>query len=97
MRHAWLASIAGSLKCANCARPYARADLYVVAEDDAYVFVRCECRACRREGVAVVLVEYARPSATRRPPISVDDVLNAHDALAGYEGDLQELLLAAVR
>lgn len=87
----WLDAIVGSLRCSACRAPYRREDLSVVGEREGYVFVRCECRICRREGVAVVLTEFASAPRPRRRPFTGDDVIEAHEILAAYNGNAEGL------
>ncbi len=86
----WLDAMVGLVRCASCGEPYARQDLRVAAERQGYVFVRCECRACRKEGIAVVLTELAGAQRSR-PVLSADDVLAAHDILREFSGSADAL------
>lgn len=91
---AWLDAMVGVIRCASCRAFYAREDLRVVGEREGYVFVRCECHACRREGIAVVIVEVTASPRPGRRPITDDDVLSAHDILAQYQGNAEGLFAA---
>lgn len=98
-RLGWLGAMVGVIRCSACTAPYRREDLTVVGEREGYVFVRCACASCRREGVAVVLTDFApapRPAPPRRP-ITPDEVLSAHEILERYEGDAVGLFLAGAR
>lgn len=91
---AWLDAMVGVIRCASCRALYTREDLRVVGQREGYVFVRCECHSCRREGIAVVLVEVAPTERPGRRTITVDDVLSAHEILAGYDGNAEGLFAA---
>lgn len=91
---AWLDAMVGTIRCASCRALYAREDLRVAGEREGYVFVRCACHTCGREGIAVVLVEVAPQARPRRQPLTADDVLAAHEILAQYEGDTEGLFAA---
>lgn len=86
----WLDAMVGLLRCASCGEPYGRQDLRVAGERQGYVFVRCECRACRKEGIAVVLTELAGGRRSR-PALTEDDVLAAHDLLREFSGRVDAL------
>ncbi len=81
----------GVIRCASCRAFYVREDLRVVGEREGYVFVRCECHSCRREGIAVVMVEVAPTQRSGRRTITKDDVLGAHEILADYDGNAEGL------
>ncbi len=91
----WLDAMVGIIRCARCSTPYVRQDLAVVAERDGYVFVRCVCRKCGGESVAIVMLELAavRAPATgrSRAPFTVDDVLAAHELLREHRGGVETL------
>lgn len=91
---AWLDAMVGVIRCATCRAFYAREDLRVVGEREGYVFVRCECHSCRREGIAVVIAEAAPAQRPGRRTITADDVLTAHEMLAGYDGNAEGLFAA---
>ena len=55
------------------------------------------CGSCGSQGIAVVMVQAAvdvPPSAPRRPALTVDDVLSAHDVLRDYTGNVDGLFSA---
>lgn len=95
--YAWLDAMVGTVRCSACRTPYARPDLRVVGDRDGYVFVRCDCRSCKREGIAVVFAELAAPPKPRRRPITSDDVLSAHEILGSYTGNAEGLFLTEAR
>lgn len=95
--YGWLDAMVGTVRCSACGTLYARSDLRVVGERDGYVFVRCDCRSCRREGVAVVYAELAAAPRPRRRPITEDDVLSAHEILESYSGNAEGLFLIGAR
>jgi len=94
----WLEGIFGTVRCANCGATYGREDVSVVGNRDDYWFVRCLCRSCGTQGIGVVIVkEVAAPSGPapadqiEAPPLTVDDVLVAHEVLREYSGDARGL------
>ena len=98
----WLDGVFGTVRCANCGSVYGRNSIVVVGNRDDYWFVRCTCETCGTQGLGVVIVkgtadappESARaqlPLAVGEELIRVDDVLEAHDLLRDYMGDISGL------
>src|SRR3981081_2808962 len=98
----WLDGVFGTVRCANCGAVYGRDSIAVVGNRDDYWFVRCTCETCGTQGLGVVIVkgtadappESARaqlPLAVGEELIRVDDVLEAHDLLRDYMGDISGL------
>lgn len=101
MNH-WLDGVFGTVRCASCGAVYGRHSIAVVGSRDEYWFVRCSCGACGTQGLGVVIVKHA----TLGPPPAVvaevafdgnddrlhmDDVLEAHELLREYVGDVRGL------
>jgi hypothetical protein len=97
----WIDGVFGTVRCANCGAVYGRDSIALVGNRDEYWFVRCSCQACGTEGLGVVIVRAAAerppetPLAVPRDPradlIRVDDVLEAHELLRDYAGDVHGL------
>jgi hypothetical protein len=98
----WLDGVFGTVRCANCGAVYGRDAIAVVGNRDEYWFVRCNCEACGTQGLGVVIVkrvgEAPRPAlvpqlsaADGEERLRVDDVLEAHDLLRDYLGDMHGL------
>ena len=98
----WLDGVFGTVRCANCGAVYGRESIAVVGNRDDYWFVRCTCESCGTQGLGVVIVKrvgeaiaaLADPSQTGiedAARIKVDDVLEAHDLLRDYVGDVHGL------
>lgn len=94
----WLDGVFGTVRCANCGAVYGRDSIAVVGNRDEYWFVRCACEACGTQGLGVVIVK----DVADGPPavaalgdddarIRVDDVLEAHELLRDYVGDMHGL------
>lgn len=93
----WLEEMVGVVRCAACGVPYAREDLRVVGRRDEHWFLRCTCGACHRQGIAVVSVHELHAPRVQtfgpsRPPLTEDDVLNAHEILRDHAGNMDALL-----
>jgi hypothetical protein len=98
----WLDGVFGTVRCANCGAVYGRDSIAVVGNRDEYWFVRCTCETCGTQGLGVVIVKrvtdeppaiagatYALDDGEER--IHVDDVLEAHELLRDYVGDVHGL------
>jgi hypothetical protein len=97
----WLDGVFGTVRCANCGAVYGRDSIGVVGNRDDYWFVRCTCETCGTQGLGVVIVK----RVTEAPPVEnapaplglgeglirVDDVLEAHELLRDYVGDVHGL------
>lgn len=95
----WLDGVFGTVRCANCGAVYGRDSIAVVGNRDEYWFVRCTCGACGTQGLGVVIVKRVAegpPDAVAEPTLDdarilVDDVLEAHELLRDYVGDVHGL------
>jgi len=94
----WLDGVFGTVRCANCGAVYGRDAITVVGNRDEYWFVRCTCDACGTQGLGVVIVKQLGEAAAPPRPIPatedgfrVDDVLEAHELLRDYAGDVHGL------
>ena len=97
----WLDGVFGTVRCANCGAVYGRDSIAVVGNRDEYWFVRCSCQTCGTQGLGVVIVNRVTDApAVDRPQLvlsnseellRVDDVLEAHELLRDYVGDVHGL------
>jgi len=98
----WLSGVFGTVRCAGCGAVYGPGAIAVVGNRDAYWFVRCSCDSCGAQGLGVVIVKEtaavgsvgataAAATSIRRPALRVDDVLEAHEILRDYRGDVHGL------
>ncbi len=88
--------------CSVCGTNHTRSDIRVLGKLDSAWIVRVTCSGCQtafkllvvveEQGAAVTPVrdEPARP-ARRRPAMTSDDVLDAHEALRDLRGDVTAL------
>jgi len=97
----WLDGVFGTVRCANCGAVYGRDSIAVVGNRDEYWFVRCNCETCGTQGLGVVILKRVAEAPPALLPqletidgeerIRVDDVLEAHDLLREYVGDMHGL------
>jgi hypothetical protein len=97
----WLDGVFGTVRCTNCGATYGRDSIAVVGNREDYWFVRCNCESCGTQGLGVVIVKSvaegppAEASGARVPGddlrMRVDDVLEAHELLRDYVGDVHGL------
>lgn len=90
--------------CSVCGTNHTRSDIRVLGKLDAAWIVRVTCSSCQTAFKLLVVVE-EQPGgvsagttapreargARRRPPVTIDEVLDAHEALAAFEGDVSAL------
>ena len=104
----WLDGLFGMVRCANCGAVYGQASVAVVGNREDRWFVRCACQACGTQGLGVVIVKRvadAPPLVAPRAVFSDDDerslcvdhVLEAHDLLRDYVGDVNGLFEKVTR
>jgi hypothetical protein len=93
--------------CSVCGTNHSRSEISVQGKREGAWVVRVACSKCE---TAITLLVYAggekatavAPSAAvvkrfRRPPLTLDDVLDAHDLLGSYSGDAVALFAKSER
>jgi len=86
--------------CSVCGANHARSEIRLLGRLEAAWIVRVTCSKCEtsikllvyadRERAALV-PSTALPVRSRRPPVTLDEVLDAHEFLEGFEGDARSL------
>ncbi len=95
----YLREQAKNYDCSVCGANHSRSRISVLGKKDGGWVVRVICSACDTGLTLLVFVSdrepaaAARPRAKRRvlPPVSLDEVLDAHDVLESYTGDALSL------
>ncbi|MBI2323685.1 MAG: hypothetical protein HYY42_02570 [Chloroflexi bacterium] len=87
--------------CSVCGTNHTRSDIRVLGKLDAAWIVRVTCSTCstafkllvvvEEQKAAVTPVKEERPRAGRRAPMTSDDVLDAHETLREFQGDVSAL------
>lgn len=90
----WREHVMGELACPACGTPFGQGDLdFAPLGEGGWIF-DCLCRACRRRSFCIMTLREARaPGGHRDPPITMDDVLDAHRVLSRYRGDANGLFV----
>ena len=90
--------------CSVCGQNHARSDIRVLGKLESAWIVRVTCSKCdtsfkllvviddERANVSPVQEPAARKERRRRPAVSLDEVLDAHEFLKGYEGSVADML-----
>ena len=93
-----LRALPDGLLCTVCEERVPADGVRVVAWREDVAFLQIDCRRCRSTTLGFVLAESgladAPPADGSRPdgpPISTDDVLDMHEFLARWHGDLETL------
>lgn len=86
--------------CSVCGANHARSEIRLLGRLEAAWIVRVTCSRCE---TAFKLLVYAdreraslapmneRPVRARKPPVSLDEVIDAHEFLEQFEGDVRAL------
>jgi hypothetical protein len=90
----------GGADCAACGSSVPASSVRLLAERDDLVFAELACPSCGSLSLAIVVkaaptadAPVARePGAVAGAPLGADDVLDMHEFLAGYRGDVRGLL-----
>jgi hypothetical protein len=88
-----LSALPDGVTCTVCEEPVPLDGVGVLASREDVAFLRIDCPACRSTTLGFVLAETGLTDAPRpqRPPITTDDVLDMHEFLARWHGDLETL------
>jgi hypothetical protein len=98
-----LLALPDGLRCTVCNERAPAAQVKLLAWRDDLAFLQIDCRACLSTTLAFVMAGQSEaPDATPHDmpaaaPVSSDDVLDMHELLATWRGDLAGLLLPADR
>jgi hypothetical protein len=85
--------------CSVCGTNHSRSEISILGKREGAWLVRVACSKCETSITLLVYVGDKTPqlAATtvsrqpRRPPLSLDDVLDAHELLGSYNGDATRL------
>ncbi len=89
--------------CNVCGTNHSRSDIRVLGKLESAWIVRVVCSKCQTSFKLLVVVDDKRaavspvkeePERPRRPAVSLDEVIDAHEFLSGYEGDVRSLFAA---
>lgn len=78
------------LRCPTCGTRLEQGMVRGVASENQRVLVQIACARCGESSIAVI--ERADETSRAEPRLTVDDVLDAHDFLAGFDGPLSQVL-----
>ena len=88
----WLIERLGDARCASCGLRYTKGAVRGIGYENDYWFVYVTCLGCGTQGVGVAMTKpTSRAALPAVPALTADDVLDAHELLSSYEGDLQGL------
>jgi len=86
--------------CSKCGANHARSDIRLLGKLEAAWIVRVTCSKCATSFKLLVYVDRQRatvspvkeePARPRRPAVTADDVIDAHDFLDTFQGDAKAL------
>ncbi|TMD60410.1 MAG: hypothetical protein E6I87_06045 [Chloroflexi bacterium] len=96
----WLIERLGDARCASCGLRYTKGAVRGIGYENDYWFVYVTCLGCGTQGVGVAMTKGApavpaavlpSPAAPLEPDFTTDDVLDAHELLSSYRGDVHGL------
>ena len=89
-----LIALPDGLRCSVCDERVPVTRIRLLARRDDLAFLEIDCGACQSTTLGFVLGGEPEDSAARleAPPVSADDVLDMHELLASWRGDLTSLL-----
>jgi len=89
-----LIALPDGLRCSVCDERVPDTRIRLLARRDDLAFLEIDCGACLSTTLGFVLGGQSDDSAARleAPPVSSDDVLDMHELLASWRGDLTGLL-----
>jgi hypothetical protein len=89
-----LIALPDGLRCSVCDERVPVTRIRLLARRDDLAFLEIDCGACLSTTLAFVLGGQSDESAARleAPPVSSDDVLDMHELLSGWRGDLASLV-----
>jgi hypothetical protein len=83
------------MRCTVCEAHVAADQLRLLAQRDDLLFLEVHCPACGSTGLGFVTAGASLPEADRLAggsPMSADDVLDMHELLGAWTGDLRTLV-----
>lgn len=102
---ALIQQIVEHVTCSVCGHHYGKSDVQIIGRREQVWAMKVHCRECRTKALLLAVVNDTgtRPVYTdlapdewerfrESPPISVDDVIQAHEYLQGYDGDFTDIL-----
>lgn len=87
---AWLYELVSSTtSCTACGASYGIGNMRILSIYGHYWFVELKCPACGAESNKTVVSDDLK--AAQKPPLTADQVLDAHDLLRYFTGDVHSL------
>lgn len=88
-----LIALPDGLRCSVCDERVPMTRIRLLARRDDLAFLEIDCDACLSTTLGFVLGGQSDEAASlEAPPVSSDDVLDMHQLLAGWRGDLASLV-----
>jgi hypothetical protein len=87
-------------KCSVCGANHSGSDIRVLGKLESAWIVRVTCAKCETAFKLLVVIDEQRaaispvkeePERPKRPAVSADEVIDAHEFLEGYRGDVRTL------
>lgn len=95
----WLIERVGDAKCASCGLRYTKGAVRGIGYENDCWLIYVTCLSCGTQGIGLSMTKPGKASAASvvlpaAPAFTYDDVLDAHELLAAYRGDVHGLFAA---
>ena len=87
-----LRQVLHNVRCGACGARYGGGDVTIVENHDGVWMLSAVCPDCDSQAMVMVVVHERSSGRMALPSLSREDVLNFHAAIAGFGGDLRELV-----
>jgi hypothetical protein len=104
MREAFLRRLLSTIKCSVCSRNYEAKNVNVLGHQGELWFISVFCPACGTQGLVAAVVKEGTPTEVITDlteeelaefalgeAVGIDDVLDIHNLLKDFEGDVSNL------
>ena len=104
-RDSFIKWLVASIKCGICGQHYEAANVKIMGHQDELWFLSVFCSSCKSHGLIAAVVKENEPvqlttdlseeeyaKFARSSGVEIDDVLDIHNLLENFSGDISELL-----
>jgi hypothetical protein len=103
--NAMIRQIVARIRCATCNHRFSLSDVHVLGKREHLWAISLNCRECRTQALVLAVIENGSPLSiatdltpsewerfAKCPAISIDEVIEFHDYMSSYDGDLSEIM-----
>ncbi|MBI2846991.1 MAG: hypothetical protein HYX82_03820 [Chloroflexi bacterium] len=95
-----------TLRCNVCGRRYQSFNIRILGHEKGIWFIGVLCISCKSKGLVAAVIQDAKDpervtdltegelsTFSGRPPVNMDDVLDIHNVLKDFQGEIGELVV----